>query len=154
MPLTIGDTVPDIKLHSSKGRELSLKDLKGKKIVLFFYPKDDTPGCTKEACAFRDSFKDYSDINTVIIGVSKDPLESHEKFIEKYGLPFELLSDPDLKLMEAFGVWNQKSMYGKTFMGVVRSSFLIDEDGIIRKEWRKVRVKDHNEKVLEAAKQI
>jgi len=152
--LTVGDTVPNIKLASSKGGETSLTDLKGKKIVLYFYPKDDTPGCTTEACAFRDHVKSYHDLNAVIIGVSKDPLSKHDKFIEKYGLPFELLSDVEHKLAEAFGAWDEKSLYGKLFMGMIRSTFLIDEDGKIVKEWRKVKVAGHVEEVLEAARAL
>lgn len=152
--LTVGDTVPNIKLASSKGGETSLTDLKGKKIVLYFYPKDDTPGCTTEACAFRDHVKSYHDLNAVIIGVSKDPLSKHDKFIEKYGLPFELLSDVDHQLAEAFGAWDQKSLYGKLFMGMIRSTFLIDEDGKIVREWRKVKVAGHVEEVLEAARAL
>lgn len=152
--LTVGDTVPNIKLASSKGGEVSLTDLKGKKIVLYFYPKDDTPGCTTEACAFRDHVKNYHDLNAVIIGVSKDPLSKHDKFIEKYGLPFELLSDEEHKLAEAFGAWDEKSLYGKLFMGMIRSTFLIDEDGKIVKEWRKVKVAGHVEEVLEAARAL
>lgn len=152
MTLSIGDPVPNISLPSSSGKNVSLTDFKGKKIVLYFYPKDDTPGCTKESCAFRDAVEDYADLNAVIVGVSKDSLASHEKFIEKYELPFELLSDENLELMKEFGVWKEKSMYGKTFLGVERSTFLIDEKGIIQKEWRKVRVGGHVEKVLEEAK--
>jgi peroxiredoxin Q/BCP len=152
--LTVGDIVPNIKLASSKGGEVSLTDLKGKKIVLYFYPKDDTPGCTTQACAFRDYKKDYEDLNAVIIGVSKDPLSKHDKFIEKYGLPFELLSDEEHKLAEAFGAWDEKSLYGKLFMGMIRSTFLIDEDGKIVKEWRKVKVAGHVEEVLEAARSL
>jgi len=152
--LTVGDTVPNITLASSKGGEVSLTDLKGKKIVLYFYPKDDTPGCTTEACAFRDNVKNYHDLNAVIIGVSKDPLSKHDKFIEKYGLPFELLSDVEHKLAEAFGAWDEKSLYGNLFMGMIRSTFLIDEDGKIVKEWRKVKVAGHVEEVLEAARAL
>lgn len=152
--LTVGDTVPNIKLASSKGGEVSLTDYKGKKVVLYFYPKDDTPGCTAQACAFRDYKKDYEDLNAVIIGVSKDPLSKHDKFIEKYGLPFELLADEEHKLAEAFGAWDEKSLYGKLFMGMIRSTFLIDEDGKIVKEWRKVKVAGHVEEVLEAARSI
>ncbi len=152
--LDIGDKVPDLSLPSSTGGSHSLQDFKGKKIILYFYPKDDTPGCTKESCEFRDAHQDFSDLNAVIIGVSKDPLASHEKFINKYELPFELWADEDLKLMEAFGAWGKKKMYGKSFLGVIRSTFLIDENGVVQKAWRKVRVKDHVTKVLEAAKNL
>lgn len=152
--IEVGDFVPELRLQSSSGKELSLRDYRGKKIVLYFYPKDDTPGCTTEACDFRDQLKNYSDLNAVIIGISKDPLSAHEKFIKKYGLPFELLSDTEGKLLEAFGVWKEKSMYGKTFLGVERSTFLIDEDGKIVKEWRKVSVSNHVSEVLESIKSM
>ncbi|MFA6024452.1 MAG: thioredoxin-dependent thiol peroxidase [Candidatus Gracilibacteria bacterium] len=154
MALTVGDSVPGDRLPSSSGKEVALTDYKGKKIVLYFYPKDDTPGCTAEACDFRDNLKNYEDLNAVIIGVSKDPLKSHDKFIEKYKLPFELLSDEEGKLLEAFGVWKEKSMYGKTFLGVERSSFLIDEEGKIVKEWRKVSVSNHVAEILEELKSM
>jgi peroxiredoxin Q/BCP len=150
--LNIGDTVPDIKLPSSNGGEVSLRDYKGKKIVLYFYPKDDTPGCTKEACAFRDLVKDFSSLNAVIIGVSKDPIKSHEKFINKYELPFELLADEEHKLAGAFSAWGEKSMYGKIFMGMIRATHLIDEDGKLQKSWPKVKVNGHVEEVLEELK--
>lgn len=154
MKLSLGDNVPDLKLPSSSGKDVSLTDYKGKKIVLYFYPKDDTPGCTTEACDFRDNLKTYAELNAVVIGISKDPLSSHEKFIKKYGLPFELISDTEGKLLEAFGVWKEKSMYGKTFLGVERSTFLIDEDGKIVKEWRKVSVSNHVAEVLEGIKSL
>lgn len=152
MHLDIGDSVPDLKLPSSSGKEVSLTDFKGKKVVLYFYPKDDTPGCTTEACDFRDNLKKYENENTVIVGISKDPLKSHDKFIKKYGLPFELLADEEGKLLEAFGVWKEKSMYGKTFLGVERTTFLIDENGKIVKSWRKVSVSNHVAEVLEATR--
>lgn len=148
MTLKIGDLVPDIKLASSEGKEVSLRDFKGKKIVLYFYPKDDTPGCTKEACGFRDNLKNFGDKNAVIVGVSKDSLKSHEKFINKYDLPFTLLADEKGELLDALGVWKEKSMYGRTYMGIERSTFLIDENGKLIKEWRKVSVDGHMEEVL------
>lgn len=154
MALDVGDSVPTFSLPSSSGKEISLADYKGKKIVLYFYPKDDTPGCTTEACEFRDNLKNYEAVNAVVIGVSKDPLKSHDKFIEKYGLPFELVSDEEGKLLDAFGAWKEKSMYGKTFMGVERSTFLIDENGKIAKAWRKVSVPNHVAAVLEEAKSL
>ena len=153
-PLGVGDSVPTFSLPSSSGKEISLSDYKGKKIVLYFYPKDDTPGCTTEACEFRDNLKNYEAVNAVVIGVSKDPLKSHDKFIQKYGLPFELISDEEGKMLDAFGVWKEKSMYGKTFMGVERSTFLIDEKGKIAKAWRKVSVPNHVATVLEEAKSL
>ncbi len=148
--LTTGNTVPDFKLPSSQGGEKSLTDFKGKWLILYFYPKDDTPGCTKEACSFRDHNEELKGMNAVVVGVSKDPLTAHAKFIEKYGLPFELLADTELKLCEAFGVWKAKSMYGKTFMGISRDTFLINPEGKIVKEWRGVKVDGHTEKVKEA----
>lgn len=152
--LDVGDKVPDIRLPSSTGKDVSLTDYKGKKIVLYFYPKDDTPGCTTEACEFRDAVKTYEGLNAVIVGVSKDSLKSHDKFMAKYNLPFELLSDEDLKLMELFGVWKEKTMYGKTFLGVNRSTFLIDEKGVIVKAWRNVKVSSHVAEVLDEIKKM
>lgn len=152
--LDIGDKVPDIRLPSSSGKDVSLTDYKGKKIVLYFYPKDDTPGCTTEACEFRDAIKSYEGLNAVIVGASKDSLKSHDKFMAKYNLPFELLSDEDLKLMEFFGVWKEKTMYGKTFLGVNRSTFLIDEKGVIVKAWRNVKVSSHVADVLDEIKKL
>ncbi len=154
MALSTGDSVPSFKLPSSSGKDVALTDFKGKKIVLYFYPKDDTPGCTAEACDFRDNLQNYEDANAVIVGVSKDALKSHNKFIEKYKLPFELLADEEGKMLDAFGVWKEKSMYGKTFLGVERSTFLIDENGKIVKEWRKVSVPNHVAAVLEEAKSL
>lgn len=147
--LDVGDKVPAYKLPSSTGKDLALTDFKGKKVVLYFYPKDDTPGCTTEACDFRDALKTYEGMNVEIVGVSKDSQNSHEKFISKYKLPFVLLSDEDLKLMEEFGVWKEKTMYGRTALGVVRSTFLIDENGVIIKAWRNVKATGHVGKVLE-----
>lgn len=152
--LDIGDKVPDFKLPSSEGKEISLHDFAGKKIVLYFYPKDDTPGCTVEACDFRDTQGDFSKLNAVIVGVSKDSMNSHEKFIGKYKIPFVLLSDEDLKLMEIFGVWKEKTMYGKTALGVVRSTFLIDENSVLVKAWRNIKAAGHVEKVLEELKNL
>jgi peroxiredoxin Q/BCP len=151
--LELGDKVPSYKLPSSTGNEVALTDFKGKRIVLYFYPKDDTPGCTTEACDFRDALKDFKDLNVVIVGVSKDSENSHEKFIEKYQLPFVLLSDKDLKLMEDFGVWKEKTLYGRTALGVVRSTFLIDEEGTLVKAWRNVKAAGHVAKVLEEVKE-
>lgn len=152
--MQIGDSVPDISLPSSSGKDVSLKDFKGKYVVLYFYPKDDTPGCTKEACEFRDLQSDFSDLNAVIVGVSKDPMKKHDKFIEKYELPFELLSDEEFELLKAFDVWKEKSMYGRTFLGIVRSTFLINPEGKVIKEWRKVKVTNHVKDVLESLREL
>lgn len=149
-----GVKAPDFKAASSEGGEVSLEGLKGKKVVLYFYPKDDTPGCTKEACSFRDASAQLKKAGAIVLGVSKDSLESHGQFKEKYNLNFPLLSDPDKKIIEAYGVWKEKNMYGKVTMGVERSTFLIDEQGIIRKIWRKVKVDGHDEQVMTAIKDL
>jgi peroxiredoxin Q/BCP len=151
MSLAVGDKAPDFTLPADGGGTISLKGLKGKKVVLYFYPKDDTPGCTKEACAFRDSLPDFSKVKAVIVGISKDSVASHDKFKTKFKLPFPLASDEDGKVCEAYGAWVEKSMYGKKYMGIERATFLIDEKGIIRNIWRKVKVEDHAPDVLKAA---
>ena len=151
MSLAVGDKAPDFTLPTDGGGTVSVKGLKGKKVVLYFYPKDDTPGCTKEACAFRDSLPDFSKVKAVIVGISKDSVASHDKFKTKFKLPFPLASDEDGKVCEAYGAWVEKSMYGKKYMGIERATFLIDEKGIIRNIWRKVKVEDHAEDVLKAA---
>ena len=154
MSVEVGDKAPDFNLPSDGGGKISLKALRGKKIVLYFYPKDDTPGCTTEACAFRDALPDFSKVKATIIGVSKDDVKSHDRFKKKYDLPFPLLSDEDGKLVKAFGVWVEKSMYGRKYMGIDRSTFLIDEKGVVRGVWRKVKVNGHAEEVLEAAEKL
>ncbi len=143
-----GNKAPAFTLPSSSGKNVSLKDFLGSKVVLYFYPKDMTPGCTTEARNFRDMYKKFKDKNTVILGVSPDSVERHIKFIEKENLPFELLSDEDHKVAEKYGVWKEKSMYGRKYMGIERSTFLIDEEGRIIKIYRKVSVKGHCEGVL------
>jgi peroxiredoxin Q/BCP len=148
----VGQAVPDLALPASNGETVKLSQFRGKKVVLYFYPKDQTPGCTQEACDFRDAYKDFDAADTVIIGVSPDSVKSHQKFIEKQGLPFILLSDPDKEAAEAFGVWQEKSMYGRKYFGIVRSTFLIDREGKLAQEWRNVKVKGHSAEVLEAAK--
>jgi peroxiredoxin Q/BCP len=135
---------------TTAGKEVSLEDYANKALILFFYPKDDTPGCTKEACAFRDSYEALVARGVALLGVSKDSIASHQKFIEKYHLPFPLLSDPEGELLEAFGVWREKNMYGKKVMGVERSTFLIDGEGVVRKVWRRVKVDGHVEAVARA----
>lgn len=143
MSVTVGEKAPDFTLPASNGKNISLSDYKGKKVVLYFYPKDMTPGCATQACDFRDYMKEFEEVNTVILGVSPDPLDKHEKFIEKHGLPFPLLSDEEKEVAKMYGVWQLKKNFGKEYMGIVRSTFLIDEDGTLVKEWRKVRVKNH-----------
>lgn len=146
--LAIGQKVPDFTLPSSSGQEVSLSDYLGRKVILYFYPKNMTPGCTQEACEFRDVHDQITALGAVVLGISPDPVASHVKFTEKNSLPFPLLSDVDHKVSEMFGVWQLKKLYGKEFMGIVRSTFLIDEQGILVEEWRKVRVKGHVEKTL------
>lgn len=148
----VGQIVPDFTLPGSNGKDVSLSDFRGKKVVIYFYPKDMTPGCTTESCEFRDFHGDYNKLNTEVIGISPDDLKSHDKFIEKYNLPFLLLADEEQKVCQLFDVWKLKSMYGKEFMGVERSTFLIDEEGKLVKEWRKVKVDGHVNEVLEAVK--
>ena len=150
----VGDRAPDFTAPTDGGGAASLKSLKGKKVVLYFYPKDMTPGCTTEACAFRDALPDFSKINAEIIGVSKDSVSRHDKFKEKHDLPFTLVADEDGTLCKAYGVWQEKKNYGRTYMGIVRSTFLIDEAGTIAAVWRNLRVKGHVEKVLEEARKL
>jgi peroxiredoxin Q/BCP len=145
-----GKKAPSFKLKDKDGKEISLSDFKGKNVVLYFYPKDNTSGCTAEACNFRDEFPKFSNLNAVIIGISPDSSESHKKFADKYELPFILLSDPEKKVLEAYGVWKEKSMYGRKYMGVERTTFVIDADGKIKKIFNKVKVQGHNKEVMEA----
>lgn len=153
MTLKIGDEAPDFTLTTEdENTEITLKKLRGKKIILYFYPKDDTPGCTKESCDFRDNFAAFKQLGAEIFGISKDGIKSHNKFKEKYSLPFSLLVDANADVCEAYGVINKKSLFGKTFLGIQRSTFLIDEDGVIRGVWRKVKVPGHVEEVLDAIK--
>lgn len=148
--LNVGDKAPAFKLKNDKDETVSLADFKGKNVVLYFYPKDNTPGCTRESCGFRDEEKKFKKKNTVILGVSADSVESHVKFKEKFDLPFHLISDPEKKAIKAYGVWKEKSMYGKKFMGLVRTTFVIDEKGKIAKIFNNVKVDGHIEKVLES----
>lgn len=146
--LKIGDKAPDFDLLSGDGRELSLESFRGKKVVLYFYPKDDTSGCTKEACSFRDNFTRVRKKGAEIIGISADPVESHKKFSEKYSLPFPLLSDESKDVIKAYGVWQEKSMYGKKYMGIERTTFIIDEKGKIAHIFPKVKVDGHTDEIL------
>ncbi len=148
-----GNKAPDFTALDQDGKKVKLSSFKGKKnIVLYFYPKDMTPGCTTQACDFRDQQKSFK--STVILGVSIDSQERHQKFIEKYDLPFTLLADVDKKVVQKYGVWQEKKLYGKTFMGIVRSTFIIDKTGTVRKKFVKVKVKNHIEEVLNALKEL
>ena len=134
-----GDTAPDFTLADRDGRNVTLSGFRGRRVVLYFYPKDNTPGCTRQACAFAGSFAEFQKLNAVVIGISKDSAESHRKFAEKYKLPFILLSDPDLQAIRAYGVWQEKKLCGKSSMGVVRTTFIIDESGVIAEVMPKVK---------------
>ena len=137
--LEVGMKAPDFTLLDKRGNSVSLSDFLGKKVVLYFYPKDSTPGCTRQACSFAQNHSNFEDKNVVVIGISKDSVASHLKFAEKYELPFVLLSDPELQAIQAYGVWQEKKLYGKVSMGVVRSTYLIDEQGVIEKVMPKVK---------------
>jgi peroxiredoxin Q/BCP len=150
--LEVGKKAPDFTLSDQNGKKISLKDLTGKMVVLYFYPKDNTSGCTKEACNFRDDFPKFKKSEAVILGVSPDSVSSHKKFAEKYDLPFSLLADEDKKVVQLYDVWKEKSMYGKKYLGVERTTFIIDENGKIRQIFNKVKVDGHNEEVMKALK--
>jgi peroxiredoxin Q/BCP len=143
-----GKKAPSFSLPNADGETINLSDFKGKTVVLYFYPKDNTPGCTKQACGFRDASEEYDSVNTVVIGISPDNQASHQKFRDKFELPFLLLADPDRKAIEAYGVWKEKNMYGKKYMGVERSTFVIDGEGVTKKIIRKVKVDGHVKSVL------
>lgn len=138
-----GEKAPDFTLQSDEEKDVSLSDFRGRKVVLYFYPKDGTAGCTREAVEFRDLAQEFKKEDIVVLGVSKDSVKSHQKFKQKNGLPFTLLSDPEAKILNQYGVWKEKKLYGRTYMGTERSTFLIDEKGIVQKIFRKVRVKGH-----------
>jgi thioredoxin-dependent peroxiredoxin len=146
--LKTGDKAPDFKLTADDGKIYSLKDFKGKKLILYFYPKDMTSGCTAEACDFRDNIKLFSKKNSVVIGVSKDNTESHKKFKAKYDLPFTLLSDESMEMLNSYEVWKEKSMYGRKYMGIERTTYIINEKGIIEEIFKKVKVTGHIEEIL------
>ena len=153
--LNIGDPAPDFNLPASNGKNISLKDFKGKKnVVLYFYPKDDTSGCTKEACGFRDALKPLEKKQTVVLGVSPDGISSHQKFIAKFNLPFLLLSDENKKVCQDYGVWVGKSMYGRKYFGVARSTFLINKEGKIARFFEKVKPELHDQEVLAALEEL
>lgn len=153
MSLVLGEKAPHFELPASNGENVKLSDFKGKNVVLYFYPKDMTPGCTTEACGFRDHHESFEGLNAVILGVSPDPVGRHEKFIEKHGLPFLLLADENHITAEDYGVWTLKKNFGKEYMGIERSTFIIDKEGNLSKEWRKVKVKGHVEEALEFIKE-
>jgi thioredoxin-dependent peroxiredoxin len=148
MTVEIGMQVPNFELETNSGETVTLSKFKGTNVVLYFYPKDMTPGCTTEACDFRDQIQQFTEVDAVILGVSPDPVERHQKFVEKYGLPFLLLADTEHQLAEAFGVWKLKKNFGKEYMGIERSTFIIDKEGNLVKEWRKVKVKGHVDEAL------
>jgi len=149
MMLTIGQKAPDFTLEDQRGNTVSLRDFLGKRVVLYFYPRDNTPGCTKQACAFAGLYEEFKKKDVVVIGISRDSVASHVKFAEKYGLPFILLSDPALSAIEAYGVWQEKKLYGKTSFGVVRTTFIIDEEGKIAAIMPKVKPDTNASDVLE-----
>ena len=151
---TIGKKAPAFSLPATGEQTIALKDLKGKNLVLYFYPKDSTPGCTTEGQNFRDLHAEFQQLNTEILGVSRDSIKRHENFKAKQAFPFELLSDEEELLCDLFDVIKEKKLYGKTYMGIERSTFLIDAKGVLRQEWRKVKVKGHVDEVLEAVKQL
>lgn len=153
-PLSVGTRAPDFTLPRDGGSQVSLKDFSGRKVVLYFYPKADTPGCTKEAIGFNTLRKAFEEADTAILGISADPVKAQDKFRDKYSLAFPLVSDETHRMLEAYGVWGEKSMYGKTFMGVERVTYLIDVQGKIAKVWPKVKVDGHAEEVLESAKSL
>lgn len=154
MAVNTGDNAPAFSLPDQNGNTVNLDDFKGKTVILYFYPKDDTSGCTKEACQFRDSFPSFKKMNAVILGVSPDSVKSHKKFADKYNLSFSLLSDEEKSVIEKYDVWKEKSMYGRKYMGVERTTFVIDKKGKVRKIFNKVRVPDHDKQIIETLKEI
>ena len=154
MSVNVGEKAPDFTLPTDGNGSVTLATLRGKPVILYFYPKDDTSGCTAEACGFRDSFPDYGKTGAVVVGVSKDSVASHDKFKKKHGLPFMLASDGDGKVCEAYGTWIEKSMYGRKYMGIDRATFLIDKDGVLRGVWHKVKVPGHVAEVLKAVQAL
>ncbi len=148
--LNIGDKAPEFKINDEQGKPIALSDFKGKKVVLYFYPKDDTPGCTTEACGLRDVYDDILGLGAVVLGVSRDSENSHTKFKDKFGLPFHLLADVDNQVCEPYGAWGEKNMYGKKSMGINRITYIIDENGNIANAWPKVKPEEHAEQVLKA----
>jgi peroxiredoxin Q/BCP len=154
MSVEAGKKAPDFTANTDGGKKLKLSDLRGKPVVLYFYPKDDTSGCTAEACGFRDSLPNFSKVKAQVIGVSKDSVEKHDKFKKKYGLTFPLVSDEDGKICEKYGTWVEKSLYGRKYMGIERATFLIDKAGTVARVWHKVKVPGHVDEVLQALKAL
>lgn len=154
MSIVEGQLAPDFALPATDGSTIRLSELRGKKVVLYFYPKDDTPGCTKEACSFRDNLGVLQDMGVVVLGVSPDTVASHQKFAQKYGLTFPLLADEGAQVATLYGVWKEKKQYGRTYMGIERTTFLIDENGIVRRVFPKVKVDGHVEEVIEAVRSL
>jgi thioredoxin-dependent peroxiredoxin len=154
MSVEVGNKAPDFTLPTDGNGSIRLSQLKGKKVVLYFYPKDDTSGCTAEACGFRDSFPDYGSVGAVVIGISKDSVASHDKFKKKHNLPFILASDAGSDVCEKYGTWVEKSMYGRKYMGIERCTFLLDGQGMVRGVWHKVKVPGHVNQVLQAARAL
>ena len=150
LPVQEGDPAPAFETKTTSGETIRLADLKGKDVVLYFYPKDDTPGCTKEACSFRDAYSEFKNKGAIVLGVSPDPAKAHDKFTQKFNLPFPLLLDEEKKIISAYGVWGQKSFMGRKYMGVYRVTFLIGKDGRIKKIWPDVKPEDHANEVLAA----
>jgi peroxiredoxin Q/BCP len=153
MTLNLGEKAPEFSLPSNTGEEVKLSDFEGKFVVLYFYPKDMTPGCTTEACDFRDQHESFKELDAVILGISPDPVARHQKFIDKHDLPFLLLADEEHKVAELYDVWKLKKNFGKEYMGIERSTFVINKDGKLLKEWRKVRVAGHVEEALQFIKE-
>ncbi len=154
MAPAVGDLAPQFELKNQDSKTISLSDFKGKAVVLYFYPEDDTPGCTKESCNFRDEFPKFGKMNAEIIGISADTVKSHKKFADKFNLPFNLLSDETRKVIDMYDVWKEKELFGRKYMGIVRTTFIIDPSGKIRKIFHKVKADNHNGEVMEALKEI
>lgn len=148
--VNVGDAAPDFTLNTDADETIALHDLRGKPVILYWYPRDDTPGCTKEACAFRDAYSEFEQAGAVVLGVSTDDVQSHQKFKTKYNLPFTLLSDPDHTVADQYGVWGPKKFMGKEYEGINRVTFLIDENGTVKQVWPKVKPEDHADEVLAA----
>jgi len=149
-----GQRAPAFRLMSDAGKPVALADFRGKPVVVYFYPRDNTPGCTREACAFRDRYQELQSLGVQVLGISPDSVESHQKFREKYGLNFPLLSDPDHRVAEKYGAWREKNMYGKKTMGIQRSTFLIDADGKVARVWKNVKVDGHDQQVMAAVREL